>query len=85
MLRRRVGKATLVVAVVSRVRRDVTLYGVHSSQECVSDGPFTLQEEEVESIHYMTPEEILQRHEQGEKFTPDGIFALREYIKHKNG
>ncbi|MFV4846992.1 NUDIX hydrolase YfcD [Edwardsiella tarda] len=40
---------------------------------CVSHGPFALQEEEVESVCWMTPQEIAA---QCDSFTPDSIHAL---------
>lgn len=46
------------------------------------DRDLKLQEEEVESVHMMTIEEILQRSENGEDFTPDGIFAVRKYLEY---
>lgn len=47
------------------------------------DGPLKLQVEEVDSVHLMSLEEILERNEAGEPFTPDSIFACREYVKLK--
>lgn len=44
---------------------------------CVSHGPFALQEDEVESVHWMTLEEINQREEE---FTPDSIKALNLWL-----
>jgi isopentenyldiphosphate isomerase len=49
--------------------------------EGVFDGEMKLQVEEVESIHLMSMSEILERAANGEKFTPDSIFACNEYIK----
>ena len=49
--------------------------------EMIYDGELKLQVEEVESIHMMSMEEILARYEAGEKFTPDSIFACREYVR----
>lgn len=40
---------------------------------CVSHGPFALQEEEVESVRWMTPEEITA---ECDSFTPDSLKAL---------
>jgi isopentenyldiphosphate isomerase len=51
--------------------------------EVVHDGPLRLQVEEVESVHLMSMEEILQRSDAGEKFTPDSVFACREYVKQR--
>lgn len=51
--------------------------------ELTYDGELTLQVEEVESVHMMSLTEILRRFEAGEKFTPDSIFACKEYAKHK--
>ena len=45
------------------------------------DGPLTLQTEEVESVHLMSMQEILARADCGEHFTPDSIFACREYVR----
>jgi hypothetical protein len=39
-----------------------------------------LQEDEVEAIHLWTKEEILKKIEEGEKITPDGILAFKEFI-----
>ena len=39
--------------------------------------------EEVESVHLMSMEEILQRHKEGENFTPDSIYACKKYIELK--
>jgi len=47
----------------------------------IYDGPLQLQKEEVDSIELMSMEEILNRYEAGENFTPDSIFACKEYIK----
>lgn len=44
---------------------------------CVSHGPFALQEEEVESVSWMTPEEITA---QCDSFTPDSLKALSLWI-----
>lgn len=49
---------------------------------CVYDGPLVLQEEEVESVTLMTPEEILRRAET-ELFTPDGLYVVRRYLEHR--
>ena len=49
--------------------------------ECVWDGPLSLQEDEVESVHLMTMEEIFSRFDRGDLFTPDSLFACREYVK----
>ena len=51
--------------------------------DVVYDGPLKLQKEEVDSVHMMSMAEILQRAEQGEKFTPDSIFACKEYVRLK--
>ena len=51
--------------------------------ELTYDGELKLQVEEVESVHMMTLQEILRRSEAGEKFTPDSIFACKEYAKRK--
>ncbi len=52
--------------------------------EMVYDGELKLQPEEVESVHMMSMEEILRRDEDkdnGENFTPDSMFACREYVR----
>jgi hypothetical protein len=49
--------------------------------ELTYDGELKLQVEEVESIHMMTMEEILERFEKGENFTPDSIYACKEYVR----
>ncbi len=49
----------------------------------VYDGPLKLQKEEVDSVHFMSMEEILQRYSNGEPFTPDSIHACQEYVKLK--
>ncbi len=49
--------------------------------EVVYEGSLKLQLEEVESVQMMTMEEILQRFDVGEKFTPDSMFACHEYVK----
>jgi isopentenyldiphosphate isomerase len=51
--------------------------------ELTYDGELKLQEEEVESVHLMTMREIIERYEAGEKFTPDSIYACREYVRIK--
>ena len=52
--------------------------------EVVYDGELTLQEEEVDSVHMMTMEEIFRRaEEEGELFTPDGLEACRRYVAFK--
>jgi isopentenyldiphosphate isomerase len=49
---------------------------------CVYDGPLVLQEEEVEHVILMTPEEILRRAET-EPFTPDGLSVVRRYLEQR--
>lgn len=44
---------------------------------CVSHGPFAMQEEEVEEIYWMTPEEITAR---CDEFTQDSLKALSLWI-----
>ena len=51
--------------------------------DVVYDGPLKLQKEEVESVHLMSMREILERAENGEKFTPDSIHACKEYVRLK--
>eukprot|EP00164_Ancoracysta_twista_P010232 GFYU01015381.1.p1 GENE.GFYU01015381.1~~GFYU01015381.1.p1 ORF type:complete len:174 (+),score=62.31 GFYU01015381.1:107-628(+) len=47
----------------------------------IDPSTMTLQEEEVESVHLMTLEEIRDRVSKGENFTPDGMEALEHYEK----
>lgn len=47
--------------------------------ECVYDGPLRLQQEEVEDVVRMTPDEIQSR-STGEPFTPDGLVALKRLL-----
>ena len=47
---------------------------------CVYNGPLTLQEEEVESVVLLTPEEIFRR-ARTEQFTPDGLYVVRRYVE----
>ncbi len=49
--------------------------------DMVHDGPLVLQTEEVEEVHLMTMREVLRRAEAGEDFTPDSVFACREYVR----
>eukprot|EP00600_Ochromonadales_sp_CCMP1393_P005276 CAMPEP_0174969210 /NCGR_PEP_ID=MMETSP0004_2-20121128/8615_1 /TAXON_ID=420556 /ORGANISM="Ochromonas sp., Strain CCMP1393" /LENGTH=195 /DNA_ID=CAMNT_0016218633 /DNA_START=55 /DNA_END=642 /DNA_ORIENTATION=+ len=51
--------------------------------DVIYDGPIKLQEEEVESVHMMSMKEILARFEAGESFTPDSLYACKEYVKLK--
>ena len=51
--------------------------------DVVYDGPLKLQVEEVDSVHLMSMQEILSRSESGELFTPDSIFACKEYVKQR--
>ncbi|SFN30892.1 Isopentenyldiphosphate isomerase [Izhakiella capsodis] len=44
---------------------------------CVSRGPFAMQEEEVEDVYWMKPEEITAR---CDEFTPDSLKALSLWI-----
>jgi len=47
--------------------------------ECVSDGPFILQKEEVESGDFYSVEEILKM-SKFDPFTPDGLYVLQHYL-----
>ncbi len=47
---------------------------------CTSDGPFTLQEEEVEDGFFMPIKEVLAKSE-ATPFCPDGIMVLKRYLK----
>ena len=52
--------------------------------ELVYDGHLKIQPEEVESVHMMSMADIIRRHENkdsGEHFTPDSLFACREYVR----
>ena len=49
--------------------------------DVVYDGPLKLQSEEVDSVHMMSMHEILTKAENGENFTPDSIFACRQYVE----
>ncbi|MDX7990080.1 NUDIX hydrolase YfcD [Xenorhabdus littoralis] len=44
---------------------------------CVSHGPFALQEEEVSTVYWLTPEEITAR---CDEFTPDSLKALSLWL-----
>jgi len=48
---------------------------------CVSHGPFALQEEEVDEVSWMTPEEITAR---CDEFTPDSLKALSLWMTRNN-
>ena len=49
---------------------------------CVHDGPFILQEDEVESGEFMNIQDILSA-DNNKKFTPDGIEILKKLINIK--
>jgi isopentenyldiphosphate isomerase len=49
--------------------------------DIVYDGVIVPQEEEVESVHMMSMQEVLDRSAAGEDFTPDSMFACREYVR----
>jgi len=49
---------------------------------CVSEGPFRLQETEIESGNFMTTDETLNR-ARTEPFTHDGLYALRRYLSER--
>eukprot|EP00428_Durinskia_dybowskii_P065500 CAMPEP_0170379510 /NCGR_PEP_ID=MMETSP0117_2-20130122/13380_1 /TAXON_ID=400756 /ORGANISM="Durinskia baltica, Strain CSIRO CS-38" /LENGTH=176 /DNA_ID=CAMNT_0010634951 /DNA_START=179 /DNA_END=709 /DNA_ORIENTATION=+ len=51
--------------------------------EVIYEGPLRLQKEEVESVHLMSMKEILESSDAGENFTPDSVFACKEYVKLK--
>lgn len=51
--------------------------------EVVYDGALRLQECEVESVHMMSMQEVLDRAAAGEQFTPDSMHACREYVRLK--
>lgn len=48
---------------------------------CVSHGPFALQEKEINSVRWMTPEEITAR---CDEFTPDSLKALSLWMTRNN-
>ncbi len=48
--------------------------------KCVADGPFVLQEEEVESGAFYSIEKI-KRMSKHEPFTPDGLYVLQRFLK----
>ncbi len=48
---------------------------------CVSHGPFALQEEEVDEVCWMKPEEITAR---CDEFTPDSLKALSLWLSRNN-
>nr|WP_129952318.1 NUDIX hydrolase YfcD [Rahnella sp. RFA10(1/100)] len=48
---------------------------------CVSHGPFALQEEEIDAVRWMTPEEITAR---CDEFTPDSLKALSLWMTRNN-
>ena len=48
--------------------------------DVVYDGPLKLQAEEVDSVHMMSMQEILDRFEAGEDFTPDRLDNLQQYM-----
>ena len=50
---------------------------------CIYDGEITLQEEEIESGFFMSPEKVLALSKK-EPFTPDGLYVLKRYLKLKN-
>jgi 8-oxo-dGTP pyrophosphatase MutT (NUDIX family) len=49
---------------------------------CIYDGEMTLQEEEVESGFFMTPEKVLALSKK-EPFTPDGLYVLKRFLRLK--
>jgi isopentenyldiphosphate isomerase len=51
--------------------------------EITYDGPLRLQQTEVDAVEKMSMQEILDRFEAGESFTPDSIAACREYVKRR--
>lgn len=46
-------------------------------------GVLVLAQTEVESVHLMTMDEIFQRAEAGDQFTPDSLLAARKYLEHR--
>lgn len=57
---------------------DVRVWGAVFS--CVHDGPMRLQEEEISSGEFLPVATVLAR-ARSEPFTPDGMYALRRYLK----
>jgi len=53
--------------------------------EITYDGPLRLQLTEVETVEKMSMQEIVDRFEAGENFTPDSIAFCKEYIKRNGG
>jgi isopentenyldiphosphate isomerase len=53
--------------------------------ELVWDGPLSLQQTEVSEVVKMSMQEILERADAGESFTPDSIAAARKYVDEKGG
>lgn len=51
--------------------------------ETCYDGPIKVQKEEVQAVEMMSMKEILDQAESGESFTPDSIFACKEYVRVK--
>jgi 8-oxo-dGTP pyrophosphatase MutT (NUDIX family) len=51
--------------------------------DVIYDGLLRLQEEEVQSVHMMSMKEILDDNNNSQNFTPDSLFACREYVKIK--
>jgi 8-oxo-dGTP pyrophosphatase MutT (NUDIX family) len=47
---------------------------------CTYDGEMALQEEEIESGFFMTPDKVLALSEK-EPFTPDGLYVLKRFLK----
>ncbi|MDH5523953.1 MAG: NUDIX hydrolase YfcD [Desulfobulbaceae bacterium] len=47
---------------------------------CITDGPFTLQKEEVAAAFFMEVDQVLALSEK-ESFTPDGILVLRRFLQ----
>lgn len=55
------------------------IYGALFS--CISHGPFALQEEEIDDVCWLTPEEITAR---CDEFTPDSLKALSLWLTRNN-
>jgi len=49
---------------------------------CTYDGEMSLQEEEIESGFFMTPDKVIALSEK-ESFTPDGLYVLKRYLRLK--
>ena len=51
---------------------------------CQHDGPFVLQEEEVDAVRFLVPAEVLAMSQQA-PFTPDGLQILEKMLRERSG